>query len=718
MFLEEDLPMLVQVEPRATRRTMQVSFPVGEYRQNYDVKPTAYVGNLVGHEGKGSLLSALKAEGLAEGLSAGSGLAWRGGSLFSVTVSLTEKGVAEYQRVLQLLFGYIDMLREKGAQQWLYEEGSKLADLRFRFLQHGEPMGYVTSLSTAMHYYSPDDVLRGPYAMDRYDAGMIDGLVAELRPENALVVMTHEGVETDRVSKWYEVPYSVEHAGTRLLAGECGDCPLPESIRPQQRAPTGVTEFALPAPNAFIPDDVSLVETSWEYSYLPVLLLEQDRQSIWFGQDDEFKVPKGGIFVNFRSPLVAAGPRETAEASMFVSLLKDELNEFTYPALLAGLGFSFYAQPWGISLRITGYNDKQKVLMQELLAPLRRPALDKQRFEDIRDQKVRGLQNRVASRPSSQAMARLNEALLHKQWSDEEMIAAYQAMSVEDVQAFVEQFWADTEAEVLVYGNYKPEMVSEVSIELGKLAGARHGGESTSGDCGDCSIPEAIRPQQRAPTGNRVTRIPARSDLLLPMEIEHDDSVVTWYMQASGISWKDRAMAALSAQIMKSEFFRELRTEQQLGYTASAFVFEKFDVPGLVMLIQSPVANALEVSGAMDKFLDGVESYLDEPTFKRHQKVLIGNVTEPDKNLWERAEYYWQSMANKRYEFDGREKMVDALKKISHEEWENYFNRVFMDRRHSLKVIAPGRWSDLPEADRVFDSAAEIKTSFDYYEFP
>ena len=256
MFLEEDLPMLVQVEPRATRRTMQVSFPVGEYRQNYDVKPTAYVGNLVGHEGKGSLLSALKGEGLAEGLSAGSGLAWRGGSLFSVTVSLTEKGVAEYQRVLQLLFGYIDMLREKGAQQWLYEEGSKLSDLRFRFLQHGEPMGYVTSLSTALHYYSPADVLRGPYAMDRFDAGMIDGLVAELRPENALVVMTHEGVETDRVTKWYEVPYSVEHAGTRLLAGECGDCPLSESIRPQQRAPTGVTGLTVPPPKAFITDDV------------------------------------------------------------------------------------------------------------------------------------------------------------------------------------------------------------------------------------------------------------------------------------------------------------------------------------------------------------------------------------------------------------------------------------------------------------------------------
>ena len=55
---------------------------------------------VVGHEGEGSVLSQLKAEGLAESLAAGSGLAWRGGSLFGVTVTLTEKGVSEYDRVL------------------------------------------------------------------------------------------------------------------------------------------------------------------------------------------------------------------------------------------------------------------------------------------------------------------------------------------------------------------------------------------------------------------------------------------------------------------------------------------------------------------------------------------------------------------------------------------------------------------------------------------
>ena len=126
-------------------------FPIADYRDNYHAKPVSYLGNLVGHEGKGSLLSELKAEGLAEGLSAGASLAWRGGALFGVEISLTAKGVANYQTVLALLYSYLDMLREEGPRERLYDEQAQLADLGFRFKGKVEPMGYVSSLAAGMH---------------------------------------------------------------------------------------------------------------------------------------------------------------------------------------------------------------------------------------------------------------------------------------------------------------------------------------------------------------------------------------------------------------------------------------------------------------------------------------------------------------------------------------------------------------------------------------
>ncbi|HEY6132288.1 MAG TPA: insulinase family protein, partial [Halioglobus sp.] len=137
LFEPGRLPLLVQVQPLATQRQLDISFPIPDYRNQYHVNPESYLGNLVGHEGEGSLLSRLKSEGLAEGLSAGSGLTWRGGALFSVIVSLTEKGAADPDRVLQLVFSYMDMLRTEGPRKWLYDEQSRLAELAFRFREQG-----------------------------------------------------------------------------------------------------------------------------------------------------------------------------------------------------------------------------------------------------------------------------------------------------------------------------------------------------------------------------------------------------------------------------------------------------------------------------------------------------------------------------------------------------------------------------------------------------
>ena len=67
LFVEAQLPMLIKVKPEGTRRQLEVNFQIPEFRDQYDAKPMAYVSNLVGHEGEGSLLSALKDAGLAAG---------------------------------------------------------------------------------------------------------------------------------------------------------------------------------------------------------------------------------------------------------------------------------------------------------------------------------------------------------------------------------------------------------------------------------------------------------------------------------------------------------------------------------------------------------------------------------------------------------------------------------------------------------------------------
>ena len=675
------LPMFVKVEPLATQRQLQVSFTIEDYRENYHVKPVAYLGNLVGHEGQGSLLSQLKAEGLAESLAAGAGLGWRGGALFSVSISLTEKGAANYDRVLQMFFTYMDMLRDEGPREWLYAEQSRLAELGFRYREDVSPIGYVSALASGMHYYAPQDTLSGPYLMDRYEEDTLVALVDRIKPENALVILDDKSVVTDRVSEHYQVPYARESLTAEQLAAWHND--------------VDASALHLPVPNEFIAEDVSLVNLAADNPSIPSVVLQGDRQKIWFMQDDEFRLPKGATYINFRSPKVGQSAAQTAAAVLYTAMLSDEVNEFAYPARLAGLSFNFYKHAQGISLRVSGYNDKQVLLLEQLLDVIAHPSFDQQRFDNIRKDMIRSLRNSVAKRPSSQVMDDLREALLYGEWGEQALITELEKIDMKGLRDYSRSFWHTANAEVMIYGNYDSEAVQEVSTMIAGVLS---------------SDPAPALPDLK------VLKLAAGESAQYAVEVPHDDAVVAWYLQGEGNSWEDRAATALTAQIMKSGFFQQLRTEQQLGYVVSAFSWPQMDVPGLVMLIQSPVADADAVATAMQKFMQGVVPDLDEAQFERHRAALVSEILRPDKNLWERAEFYWQSIARKQLDFAGRETLAEAVEALTLQGWQAYYERVFLARRHSLQVVTPGQWGKLPQGDyQRYEAAEDIKNGHDAY---
>lgn len=673
LFEPSALPMKVTVEPRATLRQLQVSFQVPDYRDQYRAKPMNYLGNLIGHEGEGSLLQALKEAGLAEGLSAGSGLAWRGGALFSITVSLTERGVSEHEQVLQTIFAYLDLLRREGPQQWLYEEQAELAALAFRFRERGEPIGYVSSLASRMHYYAPEDVLRGPYLMERFAPELIDEALAAMRPERAQVTLTAPDVAVDRTSPYYEVPYGVT-SGPALLA---------------RWQPAAVAELHLPAPNVFIAEDVSLEPLAADNPETPEIVFDTPRRRIWFRQATEFRVPRGALYVNFRSPVVGQNAQQAAAAVLYSNLLTDAVNAFTYPARLAGLDFSLYKHARGISLRISGYDDKQQLLLERLLATIAQPAFDPGRFEDIRADLVRGLENSVAKRPSSQLIDDLGEAVVYGEYGEAALIEALSAFELADIEAYARQFWDGAFAEALVYGNYAPGVPAQLAEVLDTVL--------VEGD------PVALPALE-------VLRLAPGEAIQFVTDIPHGDAVVGWYLQGGGNSWRDRAATALTAQVMKSGFFQQLRTEQQLGYVVSAFAWPRYEVPGLVMLVQSPSHDAPAVVAAMDRFLEGVVPELDRASFRRHRESLVAAIEEPDKNLLERAEFYWQSIAKGQLSFDGRQQLAEAVNDFGLGEWTDYFQGVFLEQPRSLQVVAPGAAGEVPPASgRRERSATAVK---------
>lgn len=78
--------------------------------------PLNYIGHVIGHEGKNSLLSCLIRKNLATNVMAGPSIRMQQTFAgFYIDLTLTDKGMAEWQEVIRLTFAHINKIRQKGA---------------------------------------------------------------------------------------------------------------------------------------------------------------------------------------------------------------------------------------------------------------------------------------------------------------------------------------------------------------------------------------------------------------------------------------------------------------------------------------------------------------------------------------------------------------------------------------------------------------------------
>ena len=86
-------------------------------------KSNGYLSQVFGHEGPNSLLSQLIKEDLATGMYASGGTRLNQAfDQFEISISLTDKGDKEYERVIELVYKFINQIREKGPLDYIYAE--------------------------------------------------------------------------------------------------------------------------------------------------------------------------------------------------------------------------------------------------------------------------------------------------------------------------------------------------------------------------------------------------------------------------------------------------------------------------------------------------------------------------------------------------------------------------------------------------------------------
>ena len=60
---------------------------------------------------------------------------------------LTVKGMDHVDEIVEMVFQYIDLLKEKKTQQWIFDEITQLRKVMFEFRDKENPFGFVQGLA-------------------------------------------------------------------------------------------------------------------------------------------------------------------------------------------------------------------------------------------------------------------------------------------------------------------------------------------------------------------------------------------------------------------------------------------------------------------------------------------------------------------------------------------------------------------------------------------
>ncbi|WP_019530598.1 insulinase family protein [Dasania marina] len=687
LFTPGALPMQIMIQPEQEQRSLTLNFPIDDVYDYYQEKPLVYLGNILGHEGKGSLLSYLKQQGWAEALSAGAGLSYRGGSNFSISIKLTEQGYQQYQQVVTAVFQLLATMQQAGPQAWLYEEQAKVADIQFRYQESVQPIQYSRQLASNMHYYPVQDVLRGPYMMQRFDSDLIARYLAALTPSNLLLTLTAPGVAVNQRSKNYQTPYSVQTIAPQQLQHW------------QQVQPNPAIQ--LPKPNHFIASDFQLLPAA-EASPVPQFIVQQPHWRWWFNNDDTFNIPKGFIAISMRSPLAGQSAEQAVLLKLYARMLQEQMNEYAYPAALAGLHYSLKNHMRGLSLKVSGFNEKQPLLFHKMLVAVTQPEFDEQRFSRIKADMQRSLENAVKQQPYNMLMNDLSQLMYQSLFTEQDKLQALSGLTLADLQQYVAQFLQQLDVDAMVYGNYSRQQAQAIA------ASARH------------LLPQPEPAAFTLPDIN-ILRLPEQASAMAVAN-EYSDAALLYYVQANDEQAANYAAFEIAAQLYQSDFYSSLRTEKQLGYIVTSGAYPMHKVPGLFFVVQSPVAGVQSLQHEFEQFIAAKQqtlAELSEQDFNNAKQVLVARYAQKATNMGEAHERFWQDIAMGDYQFDSRQQRIAGLNALSLEQWRQLMQvQLFNADKRSLWLYTAGNFVQQPALLKPSSSSMEAFSGQQrYYSF-
>jgi insulysin len=703
----EPMGQLLIVEPVKALREMRVVFAIPPQRSQYRSKPANCLAHLLGHESRGSLLAALKHRGWATALSAGVSQEIASQAFFEIEISLTERGLFEWQWVLSTLHDYLGMVRatlgkaddQNDLPACVYEELETLGEIHFRYQEReSSPFQAVVEHSSSLRWYAPEDVLAGPYLyFDRPTKQQLQNLLLEyLHIKKAITFLIcremYERPENFALDPSTLRPGHEPWYDTNYLSG-----PLPADA--WTRSGHEGAELHLPLPNPFLPRCFTLktsqeakMEATASNGLQPRCLLrdESSGQVLHHCLDTSFRQPRIQALFQLYTDMAYASPEQALLTKLAICLIEDDLMPSAYDAELAGMSYTISPTAFGVLIGLSGFSDSFERFTEHVFRTAanaadrsNKGAVNGQRLllEAHLDRLRRAYENMALQKPYQQVLYHARVLLQvphwHARWDYLPLLAdeseeTAQRFCWERVDAFRRAFFAgettspaaprrELLVEALIHGNITSKEAETLFQRC--MAILQPYKAPTNG---------SIRALQRQLAGHQL-RIPSdKSPLALWVPLTNPAEVNSGfgcYLQTGLGSLEADLLLELVASLLQKPLFHELRTVQQLGYVVSGFVYRLHGAQGLFIVLQSTERySPWHVAERLERFLQDFTKTemkrLEPRELVPYLEAMAEKREERDRNLVERAARWWTEIERGTYAYDRTKREAQYLRRL------------------------------------------------------
>ncbi len=658
--------IIIHYVPAEPRKQLRLEFAIDNNSAAFRSKTDTYISYLIGNRSTNTLSDWLQKQGLADGISAGADpMLERNQGIFAISVSLTDKGMANKDQVIAAIFNYLSLIRSQGVKKEYFDEIAHVMALDFRYPAVTRDMDYVEWLVDTMIRVPVDHVLDSPYITDRFDPQAIDNRLNDLTPEKARYWFISPDEPHNKMAYFVNAPYEVDKV------------PADDFTKWHQMA--GKISLSLPKLNPYIPENLDLVNKSDTQTH-PQLIVNQTGLRVLYMPSHYFGAePKADVTLAFRSQQSLDTAKKLVLYGLNDYLTGVAFDQLSYQASIGGISFATMPDH-GLEFNANGFTDHLPDLLSELIEDYPKVVPTQQQLDQAKSWYLERLDSADKGKAFDLALqpVQLISRIPYSERSVREKLV--KDITLQQVIAYRKSLLDKSALEVLVDGNMTADQVKKMVK----------------------NIQAKVKPQgTQWWRGNRIIVNRPQKVNMQRVGTSTDSALAAVYVPLGYDEVRSMGYSALLGQIIQPWFYSQLRTQEQLGYAVFAFPMPVGKQWGIGFLLQSDSKQPKYLYERYLAFYPQAEKRLREmkdSEFNQYKQGLLSDMQQRPQTMGEEIGRFSEDFSRGNDQFNTRQKVIAVIQGLTQQQLADFYHQaVIKQTGFAMLSQVSGNGNKMPE---------------------